>query len=815
LKKLFDWFDDRTNYRKLVHESLYEHIPGGSRWRYVWGSTLVFCVVVQFITGLFLWMCYSPSAQTAWESVYYIQNEMAGGWLLRGIHHYTAQVMIVLLVLHVLQVVIDGAYRAPREFNFWVGLVLLQIVLGLGLTGYLLPWDQKGYWATKVATNIMTLVPFAGAEIQQLVVGGVDYGHHTLTRFFAVHAGLLPALLVVFVGLHMYFFRRQGVKPKDATQPDSYFWPDQILKDVVACLAVLAVILFLIVYRRLLDADAPLGAPLLAPAEPSEEFDAARPEWYFLFLFQFLKYFKGHTEVWGAIYIPGIVIGVMALMPFVGHWKMGRHFNIVFTFALVLGAAVLTGIAMFDDSSKPTYREAVAKAERNALRVVQLAQAPAGIPPEGATALLQNDPLTQGPELFRKNCSGCHRYDGHDGTGKLVIKEPVEGEADDQEPVEEPSSGADLKGFGSRDWLRGFLDPAKIASPDYYGGTAFADGKMVGFVEDKLSDFDRDEVEQVIFALSSEAQLPLQREDGARDAQRIAAGRELFGRDGINCTRCHKFRDSVTRGKRPPNTPDLTGWGSREWMVGIVSNPAHERFYGAKNDRMPAFGADEILDDKTIGLIVDWLREDWYRPGDPTSPQDVATTSEITTSKTPTEAPEVAAPDQGTQPEDALPDDADNSTSAPEETGGTKPAVEESNEEASATGRNEAATAAVAVTAPPGEAPDFKKVIQPLLETYCYRCHGGNTKRKPRGEYSMKTHTLALTPGDWGEPTVVPGKSAESYLYQLISSDDEEERMPPEREPQLTAEQIATIKTWIDTGAAWPDDVELKMPEKK
>ncbi len=210
--KLLDWLDDRTGYRDLVHEALYERIPGGARWRYVWGSTLVFTFAVQVITGIFLWMAYSPSAQTAWESVYYIQYQMLGGAVLRGIHHFTAQAMIVLLVLHLMQVVIDGAYRAPREINFWLGLILMQIVLGLSLTGYLLPWDQKGFWATRVATNLMGLVPVVGEKLQQLVVGGPTYGHHTLTRFFALHAGVLPGLLVGFLVLHVWLFRRHGIK---------------------------------------------------------------------------------------------------------------------------------------------------------------------------------------------------------------------------------------------------------------------------------------------------------------------------------------------------------------------------------------------------------------------------------------------------------------------------------------------------------------------------------------------------------------------------------------------------------------------------
>ena len=262
---MINWLDNRTGFKQLLSEALFERIPGGARWRYVWGSTLTFTFFIQVITGLILWMAYSPSAQTAWESVFYIQNEMTFGWLLRGVHHYTAQAMNILLVLHLLQVIIDGAYKAPREINFWFGIGLLNLVLALSLTGYLLPWDQKGYWATKVTTSIMAITPVIGPSLEKLVVGGAEYGHHTLTRFFAFHAGILPAAVVALIAGHIYLFRRHGITPKHPLKrPDAMFWPDQVLKDAVACLAVFAVILLFVVKGQLFG-DGHLGASLGAP----------------------------------------------------------------------------------------------------------------------------------------------------------------------------------------------------------------------------------------------------------------------------------------------------------------------------------------------------------------------------------------------------------------------------------------------------------------------------------------------------------------------------------------------------------------------
>ena len=643
MKRLLVWVDDRTGVKQLVHDALYESVPGGARWRYVWGSALTFTLAVQFITGIFLWMSYSPSSQTAWESVYFIQHEMWGGWLLRGIHHFTADAMTVLLVLHLMQVLIDGAYKAPRELNFLFGLALLFLVLALSLTGYLLPWDQKGYWATKVATSIAAIFPGIGPEIQKLIIGGSEYGHHTLTRFFALHAGVLPAMVILLLVGHIYLFRRFGLTAKEPlTRPDVTFWPDQVLKDAVACLAVLAAVLVLTFRHH--------GADLSAPADPAENYAAARPEWYFLFLFQFLKYqevlfgsLPGNPEVWAAFILPGVIVLLVCLMPYFGRWRLGHRFNVGFGFALILAVGLLTWRAIVEDRQNPGYVAAAKQADRDAGRVVQLARGPSGIPSSGALTLLRSDPFTQGPKLFARHCAACHRYDGFNGLGEQVttavkvqtndtlasiarVHGMTEAQLSSLNKLRSDSllpgqsfevfsapAGADLKGFASREWLAGLLDPAKVDSPHYFGGTKFADGKMVKFAKKDVAGFSPEQKEQlkrVVAALSAEAQLKSQRADDQRDASLIAEGRTLLASDAMRCTECHQFHNKPD----DPTGPDLTGYGSRDWLLGIITNPKHERFYGRRSDRMPAFGADGILDAKSIGLIVDWLRGEWYEP---------------------------------------------------------------------------------------------------------------------------------------------------------------------------------------------------------
>jgi len=216
---------------------------------------------------------------------------------------------------------------------------------------------------------------------------------------------------------------------------------------------------------------------------------------------------------------------------------------------------------------------------------------------EGVFTLLRNDPLTQGPKLFAKHCASCHRYDGHDGLG---------GQPKD------PPSAADLKGFASREWLAGLLDPDRVATPHYFGATKFKAGKMVKFVQEDVAGFSADDkklLEKAIAALSAEAQLKSQREIDRRDEALIAQGTEALIGPRMTCVDCHVFHD-----EGDANGPDLTGYGSRQWLLDFIGNPEHERFYGDRNDRMPLFGEDKIITADELGLLVDWLRGEWFVP---------------------------------------------------------------------------------------------------------------------------------------------------------------------------------------------------------
>ena len=420
----------------------------------------------------------------------------------------------------------------------------MQIVLGLSLTGYLLPWDQKGFWATRVATNLMGLVPVVGEQLQQLVVGGPTYGHATLTRFFALHAGVLArACSIAFLVLHVYLFRRHGLCAKQpATQADCEFWPDQVLKDAVACLAVLCVVLGLVIIPPFLHQQTGdpgvtfyIGAELGAPADPADQYSAARPEWYFLFLFQTAEVLSRLVRSGRC---PGRAgAGDARFGRDAAGWPLEAGPSLQCRFSA--GADRRRGPA---DHSRLVGRSLRARAQPTICRPWPMPTAiPNARPNWPPVAFRPKGPSRWSAAIPKFKAANSLPPSVRSAT--TIASEPSSADAANPKS-EPPRDGAPhLAGFASREWLAGLLDPKRVDGPDYFGPTSHHDGQMVDFVKKTLPEWKPTEIENAIIALSAEAHLPEQAEIDARDKDRIAAGVALI-KDEERCGGCHKFHDA-------------------------------------------------------------------------------------------------------------------------------------------------------------------------------------------------------------------------------------------------------------------------------
>ena len=556
LERFWTAVDDRIGHRKIIEEALDEPIPGGASWAYVFGSATLVLFMVQVATGLVLAMYYSPSATDAWASVAYIEREVALGSVVRGLHHHAAGAMVVMAVLHMLQVVLYGAYKAPREANWLTGLALFGLVLAFALTGYLLPWDQTGYWATKVATSIAGTVPLAGPYLQVILQGGNDYGSLTLTRFYALHVILLPLTVGGLIAVHVALFRKHGVTPHPDKTPAQLriidrFFPKQVAMEAAVGLMLVGFLLFVAVR---------VGAPLEAPADPASNF-IARPEWYFLFLFQLLKYFEGPLQVVGTVILPGLVSVFLVALPFLDRGTDRRFRARALWLGLVgaglAGVVVLTVLAIEHDRHDPTIERQRGVAEREAARAKLLAAA--GVPVAGATHMMAVDPLTRGERLFRRECMTCH---------------PLEGDS-----PEEPEA-PDLTAFGSKAWIRQVLrDPD---SPRLYGLTAIEGMESYATLPPAVID----QLVDALFALR-----------GSKAPIEGTATEALL--DEHECTDCHEFDE-----RSGLEGPTLHQYLSEAWVRDMVDNAEADHLYGEDND-MPRY--EERLSEDDRSAVVAFL----------------------------------------------------------------------------------------------------------------------------------------------------------------------------------------------------------------
>ena len=214
---VLDWLDERVGIRGLIAASLHVVIPRSAHTFYLGGITL-FLFMSQAVTGILLSLYYQPTPESAYNSILYIMNQVSFGWLIRSVHAWGANLMIIFCILHMLRVVIQGAYKRPREVTWMAGMVLLFVTLGFGFTGYLLPWDQRAFWATTVGTQIASAVPLIGDQIQAFLRAGNDVSALTLSRFLGVHMLILPATLVAFLGVHLLIIHQQGLADPHTTE---------------------------------------------------------------------------------------------------------------------------------------------------------------------------------------------------------------------------------------------------------------------------------------------------------------------------------------------------------------------------------------------------------------------------------------------------------------------------------------------------------------------------------------------------------------------------------------------------------------------
>ena len=311
--RILGWVEERSGISIVVNAGLHVRVPMSANTMY-FGGIALFLFMIQATTGTLLALYYKGTPEAAYKSVQYLTSDVNFGWLIRSIHHWGADLMILFVALHLLRVFFQAAYKFPRELIWVVGCLLFMVTLGFGFTGYLLPWDQRAYWATVVGTDIAGSVPVIGDSLLTLLRGGADVTGDTMSRFFGIHVLVLPISLAGLLVAHLVLVHQLGLanpkKPSprppakdDPNEPLRPFFPHYIIDEMVAWYVILAVLV-------VLASIFPAG--LEDPANPILTPEHVRPEWYFLGLYQLLKLLPKLI----GIMLPMIGIGLLVLWPF-------------------------------------------------------------------------------------------------------------------------------------------------------------------------------------------------------------------------------------------------------------------------------------------------------------------------------------------------------------------------------------------------------------------------------------------------------------------------------------------------------------------
>jgi quinol-cytochrome oxidoreductase complex cytochrome b subunit len=349
------WLEERLRATQLFAALLHVRIPAEARTYYLGGITL-FLFGIQVVTGTLLALYYQPTPETAYDSVKSITSTVEFGWLIRSIHHWAANLMIISLVLHLLRIFVQGAYKYPRELAWLAGVGLLVVVIGFGFTGYLLPWDQRAFWATTVGTEIAAAVPGVGDALLRLLRGGDDVTQATLSRFFGMHVLVLPLALGALVAIHLTVVHQLGLANPKRPEPRpgratngvadgarerlKPFFPHYVLDEVIAWAVILGVLVVL---------ASVLPAGLEAKADPLKTPEHVKPEWYFLSVYQLLKVVPAIGPVSSrtmGVLIPMAALVVLFLLPFIDRnpevAKRRRPIAMLAVVVTLVGLAALT-----------------------------------------------------------------------------------------------------------------------------------------------------------------------------------------------------------------------------------------------------------------------------------------------------------------------------------------------------------------------------------------------------------------------------------------------------------------------------------------
>ncbi len=570
MSRIADWFTTRWPFKEVTRWGLDEKIPGGSSFAYVLGSSTLFVLLLQVITGVWQLFFYVPTTDGAYQSVMYIRQEVPYGWLIHGLHYWGSSALIVLVSLHMARVFIWGAYKRPREFTWILGVILFLLVLMESFTGALLAWDELGYWAAEVGTSIAGTVPWIGHWMKEVMRGGAAMGQATLSRFFVLHVAILSGLLMLVFVMHLVAFRRFGSAgpwKEGQSKKVGYFWPDQAVKDLLVVMVVFLVLVGLCAYWP---------APVTGPADHLDNSITPKPEWQFLFLYQFLKLFKGRLEPVGTVGVPLVLTLLLLLLPFYDRSKHRNPFRrpvaMAGGLALVSWLIVCTILGYL---SNPGASGATAQV---------------------STRGLSGD-VRAGAELFQsQGCISCHAVHGQGG-----------------------SIGPDLSNIGARGLSRQWLT-TQIRDPRQHD----PDTVMPSF--DSLSDKQVSQLVQYLQSLggtisqpaassegpadqpaegppstsraSQDATGPAREPSSAAQADSAKAGEKLFHDQG--CIACH-----TVQGKGGSIGPDLSDEAAKgrsdPWLATQIRHPRQHD----PSTIMPSY---DSLKDQQVNQLVAYLQ---------------------------------------------------------------------------------------------------------------------------------------------------------------------------------------------------------------